>query len=131
MTFGKEKKFFSEIDESEGECVSEEGVKEQVTTQKQSARSRERSTMGKSREKEPLAERNTEDVVSRSPSYLLNHVKKKLNYNSMSSCSNSHFRERENSYSSREKMSSGNINSSSREDRYKLLIRNILNIKEK
>jgi hypothetical protein len=85
--------------------------------------------MTKSKEKEPLSDNISEtELPMKNPSYLLSHVKKKLNYNSMSnSNSNNHLKdkEREISYSSRDKTAS------SREDRYKLLIKNILNIKEK
>ena len=55
-------------------------------------------------------------------------MKKKLNYNSMSNSNSNNMlreKERESSYSSRDKISS------SKEDRYKLLIKNILNLKEK
>lgn len=61
-------------------------------------RSRERSTTAnRSREKEPmpLCERLDEQSL-KNPSYLLAHVKKKLNYNSMSSSnSNNQLRDKD------------------------------------
>jgi hypothetical protein len=49
VTFGKEKKFFSGLEESEGEGISEELPKDVNTNFKQLSKNRNRSTTTKSK----------------------------------------------------------------------------------